>query len=197
MFQLAPIAFAKTGDTRVVDRMLPARASEKFTFYLLYLLVAVPIAVYVLPEGAMWLYGKIPAIHTDAMMGLKNIHFSNPPLICMNVLAAVAGSLTCLFVIMHARQSRIIKAVISTFAVQFVVGILCAVYGMYAVFRQGVNDGLDGKSFSPEQQENLVQNIISDFTHATPYIVTVISLLTVYTGLMLWLIYRTLRKRNL
>lgn len=51
MFELAPIAFAKSGDTRVVDRMLPAKASEKFTFYLIYLLIAVPISVYVLPEG--------------------------------------------------------------------------------------------------------------------------------------------------
>lgn len=198
MFQLAPIAFAKSGDTRVVDRMLPAKASEKFTFYILYLLVAVPIAVYALPEGAMWLYGKIPAIQTDAMMGVKNMHFGNPPIvICMNILAAVAGSMTCLFVTLYARHSRIIKAVISTFAVQFTVGILGAVYGMYAVFRQGVMDGIAGKDITPEQQETLVQNIVSDFTHATPYLVTVISLLAVYTGLMLWLTYRTLRKRNL
>lgn len=198
LFQLAPIAFAKSGDTRVVDRMLPARASEKFTFYILYLLVATPIAVYALPEFAMWLYGKIPAIQTDAMMGVKNMHFGNPPvLICMNVLAAVAGSMTCLFVTLYARQSRIIKAVISTFAVQSVVGILGAVYGMYAVFRQGVMDGIAGKDITREQQETFVQNIVSDFTHATPYLVTVISLLAVYTGLMLWLTYRTLRKRNL
>lgn len=198
MFQLAPIAFAKSGDTRVVDRMLPAKASEKFTFYILYLLVAVPIAVYVLPEGAMWLYGKIPAIHTDAMMGVKNMHFGNPPIvICMNILAAVAGSMTCLFVTLYARHSRIIKAVISTFAVQFTVGILGAVYGMYAVFQAGFNDGLDGKMMSPEQQQDFAHKIISDFSQATPYMVSIISLLAVYTGLMLWLTYRTLRKRNL
>jgi len=200
IFMLAPIALAKSGDTRVVNRMLPAKASEKYLFLLIYFLVIIPITVYALPELALWLYTKIPAIQTEEMMGLIKLRLLNydyPITMFMNVLSSVAAALTCLFVIEFAHHSRIIKAVVTVFGVQFAVGIMGAIYGVALVFQRGFEDGVNGTHLSEEQQANFVKDIMSDFMQATPYLITVITILVIYTGLMLWLNYRTLRKRNL
>lgn len=199
LFELAPIAFAKSGDTRVIDRMVPAKASEKFVFFILYTLVIIPLCVYVLPEGALLLYTEIPSLQTSLMTHYIDMHFGNPPLIVtLNILGAAGGTLTCLFVINYARTSRVLKAVISMFAVQFAVATMGAIYGLTEVFSMGFKAGYNGDPpASQEEQQRIAKEIIEHFSEANPYLWTVVGIMAAYTALMLWLNYRTLRRRNL
>ncbi len=200
IFVLAPISLAKGGDTRVVDRMLPAKASEKYLFLLLYFLVAIPIAIYVMPELALWLYTKIPAIQTEEMLTLIDMRFLSykyPVNTIMNVITYVAVVLTCLFVIEYARHSRIIKAVVSVLGIQFVIGIMGAVYGFSLALRRGLGNGANGPILNEQQQTDYLKDFMSDFMQGSPLHTIIITLLIIYIGVMLWLIYRTLRKRNL
>ncbi|MDE6549149.1 MAG: hypothetical protein K2L22_09125, partial [Muribaculaceae bacterium] len=55
IFIWAPIVFTKGGDTRIVDRLIPASALEKFLFYMSYLFIVVGLACYLCP----WIAEKI------------------------------------------------------------------------------------------------------------------------------------------
>lgn len=202
MFVFAPLAFVRTGDTRIIERMIPASALEKFIFYIVYLLIVVPVAVYALPELSILLYTKIPAIQTPGVMELVSLHCNGfCKILFVNLLSAIAASVTCLYVVMSARTSRIIKGILSVFGVQVAIGILGAFYGFSAAFRQfkaGVKDGMRGDlSQIDEIPRADVQTILQDMNDNISYVLVVLGILTVYCLLMLWLNYRGLKKRNL
>lgn len=198
LFWLAPIAFAKHGDTRIVCRMLPAKASEKYAFFLIYNLVVIPITLYMLPEFALWLNTVIPEIRSDMALILIELHFTNYTILTIiNTLCSVSTVITCLYVLNYARHSRIIKAVASVFGVQFVAGVLGALFGLSIAFQRGYEDGVNGTIMTEEQQNMLVKEMIERIATSSPYIITLTTIFAIYLVVMLWLTYVTLRKRNL
>lgn len=196
MFYLAPLVFAKGGDQRIVTRLIPARASEKFMFYLIYTLLVIPAVVYILPYAAGQIYLEIPAVRTDELSAMIELQTRRSVglITVLNLLSAVSGVLTCLFTVLYFRHNRLIKAVISVFIVQIGVGIIGIFWGA-SEFMRGVDDGRAG-DYNP-QNCNLVDTVIDEMSHPSPYMICTLAILAVYVGIMLWMSYRAVKKKNL
>ena len=198
IYDLAPLAFCKSGDSRIVERLIPASPCEKYTFMMLYFLVVMPIVIYTLPEIAMRLYKVIPAIQTEAMNHVLDIrNQTSGAMFATSVLTSLATVLTCLFTIYYARTNRTLKGVLSVFAVQIAVGIMGAIWGMTSAFKAGMQDGLNGTVRDEAYISDLQQKTISELMHGSTYISIIISILSIYVIIMLWLNYRVISKRNL
>lgn len=199
MFMLAALVFARNGDFRMVECQIPATAKEKFAFFAIYLLVVIPLLVYAIPELALWLYTKIPAVQTDLMMSLIKLRWRLAPgLVTINILTAACGVMTCLCVVLRAGRNRILKAVISVIAVQFTIGIMGGIYGMMTAFRDGMEDGYAGLPANARHNiqaaiDMSIQESISDVSGAWAFQLLVGGIMTVYLICILRLIYKTLR----
>ncbi len=193
----APIMLAKWGDHRIVERLIPARASEKYIFYLIYFIIVIPASVYLLPLAACRLYMEIPAIQSPMLNEINAMQFTVAPLLrTLNILCASSAILTCLYAMIHCGTSRIIKGVLGVFAVKVAVGIMGAVYGIATVVKSGFIDCInanDKHQISAQSQ----QMMINAMTENTPYLATMLTILGIYVIVMLWLIYRDLKQRNL
>lgn len=196
MYLLSPCAFGQHSSSPIVERLLPARASEKMTFFLTYLLLVLPVVTYLLPCLAMWVYQHVPAIQTEAVMSLYELKASNPlSLAILNKVTALSSLFTCLFVVENARTNKIIKGIISVFAVNFIEGILGAAYGISYAFTKGVQDGM--ASSSSADPNAITMTVIHEMSTASGYMIFMYTVFTLYTGLMIWLVYRTLKLKNL
>lgn len=195
LFYLTPLALAKNGDSRIIDRMIPARPDEKFVFYLLYTLVAAPLAIYMLPTLACRLYTLIPTIQHETMLELMNPKFNVPTVIIgINFLSGTAIVLTCLYVVLHARSGRIVKGIVSVFAAMFATGLIGAIYGLSAIFRQGFLDGMSGARPDPDRVMMLTMNQMNMDTTLN------VLIYTIYVAYIIWVLvqtYRTISRRNL
>lgn len=199
MFQLAPISLTKGGDARIIEKLIPASASEKYVVYMLWFLILIPAIIFLIPEGALWAYTEIPAIQTEKMLELVNLHFANP-LVCkvMNLFSAVAGMLTGLYVCLHARTNRTLKAILSVFAVNFAVGIIGALYGMSAVFARGFSDGLSlGENCEGEPTPEMINGIVQDVIANTPWLIGITGVIGAYMVLMFVMNYCQLKQGDL
>lgn len=196
IFEVGPCIFARGGDTRIVERMIPARGSEKFTFIFLYLFVALPIMVFALPEVAIRLYMCIPSIETPQMVDLLTLRLDMTPTLVsvMNVAGSVAAAVTCLFVVYHSRTNRILKAVVAVFATKFAMAFFGAIWGFAFAFKKGFEDGVAG---CPSPDGNGITQVVYSMMGDSPYLMAVTILIIAYCVVMLWLSYRAITRRNL
>lgn len=195
LFELAPCMMAKGGDSRIMERLIPATPGEKYAFRILYFLIVVPIATQLLPRLAMYLYTQIPAIQTEEMSYVLDAALSSSPILWINNIATASGAcLTCLYVVTRARTNRTLKGVLSVFAVLIFQGILGAIWGFTTAFRMGLEDGLAGKI--SKDSTAFSQQLIEDMS-TSPYMIMVGGIMIAYFIVMLVLNYRILYRRNL
>lgn len=195
MTELSPIVLAKSGDSRVIERLLPASAAEKYVFYLIYFLVIIPIVVYTLPKLALYLYALIPAIQHKEMLLVIDIQQKNPLLnVIMNSFSTLAGTVTCLLVVLSVKHNRTLMGILSVFAVMIGAGIIGAIYGMTQVFYAGYIDGLEGRrGVGPRTAEEILGMI-----DQTPgFTIAVTCLFAAYCFYILWRVYKTVKSKNL
>ncbi|MBD5207688.1 MAG: hypothetical protein HDS79_05405 [Bacteroidales bacterium] len=190
---LSPIVLAKNGDTRIVERLIPATAAEKFTWRIIYFLIIIPIFCYVYPYLSNRLYFHIPEIQTALMTDTLELAVNNSfRLKCLNILSTLLQILICLYVVTYARKSRIIKAVLSVFATQLVFGLIGFIWGI-----SETTGLLESHSFPININKEEIQSEIMDRMVSSSYIWSVTLLMACASLTMLWLNYRVLKKRNL
>lgn len=195
MVQMAPVVLAKSGDSRVIEKLIPASPSEKFLLFAVYFFIIIPLAVYVLPEAALGLYQKIPAIQTQDMLILVKIHQNNPAIIViMNIINASAAIATCLYVVIRVRRNRVIWGILSVFACNIALGIIGAIYGAASLFKEGYEAGRAGLDLDAQQN---VEHLLSVMVGETGYTVTVISIVAVYLVSILYVTYRHIKNSNI
>ncbi len=189
---LAPIVLAKNGDYRIIERLIPATAGEKFCWRLIYFLIVIPAVTIVFPYWAGYLYLQIPSIQTEAMKSAIEMAENLPfRVMLLNKLTYVAEVLTCLYVVSYTRKSRIVKSVLAVFVVQFVVACFGFAWGIYST-----TAALSADSHSPLNPQQLQDEVLARM-YDTSYLFIVIGVVTVYTSIMLILNYRVLKHRNL
>lgn len=195
LFYFAPAVLAAKGDTRPVSRMLPARASERFAYLMLYFLVVVPAVLFLLPSLAEWLLCNVPALRGEGELEyLFKLQYDKPlVLLVLNIFGGVGTALTCLFVTGRVRSSRVVKGILAALGVQFALGIIGAFYGLSKVFAMGYEAGAAGKQVSPPA----MQDLMNEMAQATPYIICSISVVGLYMLWMFWMNYRELKTRDL
>ncbi len=195
LFYFAPAVLAAKGDTRPVSRMLPARASERFVYLMLYFLVEVPAVLFLLPSLAEWLLCNVPALRGECELEyLFKLQYDKPlVLLVLNIFGGVGTALTCLLVTGRVRSSRVVKGILAALGVQFALGIIGAFYGLSKVFAMGYEAGAAGKQVSPPA----MQDLMNEMAQATPYIICSISVVGLYMLWMFWMNYRELKTRDL
>lgn len=195
LFELAPCMLAKWGDSRIIERLIPATPAEKYTFRLIYFLIVVPIATQLFPRLAMYLYTQIPAIQTEEMSAVIDAALMYSPILWLSNVSTAAGAcLTCLYVVTRARTNRTMKGILSVFAVLIFQGILGAIWGFTTAFRMGLQDGIAGKV--SKNSSAFSQQLIEDMA-TSPFMLMVGLLMIAYFIVMLVLNYRILYRRNL
>ncbi len=195
LFYFAPAVLAAKGDTRPVSRMLPARASERFVYLMLYFLVEVPAVLFLLPSLAEWLLCNVPALRGECELEyLFKLQYDKPlVLLVLNIFGGVGTALTCLLVTGRGGSSRVVKGILAALGVQFALGIIGAFYGLSKVFAMGYEAGAAGKQVSPPA----MQDLMNEMAQATPYIICSISVVGLYMLWMFWMNYRELKTRDL
>ena len=197
MVYFGPCMLTRYGDARIVERMMPVKASERYVFFLLYFLIAVPLAAFLIPELCIWIYSKMPEVITEEMRMLSDMHLHQPLMLRMiNILGCMATILTCLYTVQYARHNRLIKSIAATFGTQIGLGILGAFYGLAEVFKAGYKDGMEGKPACLDGDQ-IVSNLMQDLFNGSPFGYTVVSILLIFTAVMLYLNYRVIARRNL
>lgn len=199
LFYCAPLIFAKGADSRIVERLMPVTAGEKLTFFYLYTLLVVPIAVYLLPILSGLIYINCPSIQTPEVMQLHTVKFHYFGMInLINIIGAMFISMTCFLCVEAARQNRILWGIVAVIVSNTILGVIGAILGGYAAFKAGLRDGLAGKeSIAEENVKEYTNKILTDLNHAdtaTSIAVCVIIVITVITGI--WT-YRTLKRKDL
>ena len=202
IFYCSPLIFAKGPDTRILDRLLPVSAAEKITFYYIYILMVIPVVVYLLPICAGLIYISCPALQTPGVMGLYETKFSSVGFIWLiNLIGGIFIALACFFSVEYARQNRMLWGIVAVIVANTIIGIFGAIIGMVAAlkgFRTGLMDGLAGNEPNCEKAtEEIVTSVLNEINTAHPVSLAMTGMIIVLIGLTVWLTYRTIRKRNL
>lgn len=191
MVQLSPVVLAKFGDSRIIERLIPASPIEKFVFFIIYFLIIVPVTVYFLPELALIIYQQIPAVQTSQMMWMISLRYSNPPvLIIINLMSTAASVMTCLYVIMRVRHNRVLWGIISVFLFNIALGIIGAVQGAVNAFSVGFDAARMGEQPDPQQYVKKTLEIMVD---APGFTFVLLAILSIYLISIWCMFYRLLR----
>lgn len=195
MYQLAPCAMTRYSDARIVERLLPISTKEKFFTLAIYFFAIIALAVYLLPELSIIAYKHIPSIQSpefDEILALRDK--GGFWITLSNILAGLAGAVTCFYFVNHVRHNRMLWGIVSTFLSNVVMGIIGAIWGISMAFRAGFSDGYAGKeACANDLQGQLVYEIYNQTTFFLIYSI----ILAGYSALILWLAYRDMKKRNL
>jgi len=197
LFYCGPLVFARKDDYRIIERLIPVSAAEKTTVYFVYILIVVPLSVYLLPWLAEIIYINVPSLHTPAMMELMEFrHSVNATNLTINILNNVATVLTCFYCVMYAHRSRLIKGIRAIIAVNAVSGLFGAFIGGAAAFKMGFQDGMTNVDRMGGEQ--LADNILNDMlTLHNPLTVAYIVIFAIYSIVIAYMSYKTIRSRNL
>lgn len=192
LYTLSPLAFVKHGDSRIIDRLVPVSAIEKYTFYMLYLLVAVPLTVYLLPGLVIFYQAAHPEDCSETLSMLVKIQTSLPALIMtQNALTALVSMMACFVTVLAARTNRILRGVAAMFGVQILIGIVGGIWGLSSAFSRGFADGLSGND--PQRITELMVTQLFD----SPVMIVLTVVLTVAFLVLARYGYYVVKSRNL
>ena len=189
MYVFSPLVFLKGGDARMVERMLPASALEKFLFYVSYLFVVIPLACFMFP----WIAEKIYPVVFDTQHPLAGMFDISGADIYQNnqILAFVTGMVTCLYCVLHARSGRYIKAIAFSVMVYIGSSVISAIYTTKEAFMAGYEAGAKYVD-NDEITQRVTESISGHQTYATVWLIIMIT----YILLMMGLSYRSISRRN-
>ena len=189
MLYLGPLTFAKRDATMMT--LLPAKAVEKWLFYILFSLVAVPVVVQGVWYGTDFIYARLTSGEPlnemilsrynmkETMLGLNNRFF----LVCISIIQTSAPIISVLYTVLRSTRHRVIKGLLTLAAVLFATGLLAALAGFVVAF----NELADKPDVTPDEAINVIHNMYPIFGF-------VYGLLAVYSITMGWLCYLQMAK---
>lgn len=193
MYIWSPIVFTRGGDTRIVDKLIPVSPTEKFVFYMSYLLIVVGLSCYLCP----WIAEKIsPVLYPDTNGGEIAQNERIPIVFKLSTyLSTIAAMLTCFYFVIAAKRNRVIKAYLISIGVSLVLSTLNTFYGVKEAIIAGFKEAASqGRAASEEEISEMVSSALNDHLYFS------ICALAVDMGiiiLLIWLSYRSLYRRNL
>lgn len=174
------------------ETLLPATATEKCTFILIYGLVVIPLLVllpmllmyFILPvdrslEYIIQLISKSQNMFISKTYGLSLIQYCAP-------------AITCLWSVMALKNNRVVMGIVWTFVYNTVLGIAGGIYGAYMAFKIGFKDGMDG--VSKIDTAALTNRIIDDMA---PYMTIVSVVVLIYCIFALYKTCQSIKNRQM
>ncbi|MDE6378988.1 MAG: hypothetical protein K2L11_00840 [Muribaculaceae bacterium] len=194
MFIWAPIVFTKGGDTRVVDRLIPASALEKLMFYLSYLLIVIGLACYLFP----WMAEKIsPELYPSEMNDGSTIQSVSVPLVFewSTYLSTIAAMLTCFYFVIAAKRNRLVKAYLISIGVSIFLSTINTFYGVKEAIVAGYREAASqGSAASETEITEMVSSALNDHLYFS-FFALAINVGLIF--LLIFLSYRSLYRSNL
>ncbi len=202
IFYCGPLIFAKGGDTRIIERLMPGSAAEKLTFYYIYNLVIIPIIVYGLPLAACWIYISCPAINTPSLLELYQMKFTNWGMVmAINTTGAVLISMACLYGVEASRQNRMLFGIVGVVVGNVIIGIIGGIIGVsmaLKAFSAGVNDSMNGTRCNPDEVgEQIVKEMMESIAHPDALSISLLAVIVVLIIVTGCLTYRAIKRKNL
>lgn len=194
MFAFSPIILAKGGDTRPIERMIPASPAQKFFVQAAYIFIGVPLLVYTLPMVALIVRATLIHIPADGLIRIIYDRLTpDSPQFYFNIADNLATTSLAFYVVTRARSSRMLCAIIAVAGYQVACGIIGAIFGAYWAFQKGFNDAMAGRDPNMPKVTDFV-NVLSEM-QLLIYIVGVIS--AILTIIFLFLAYRQISRKQL
>ncbi|MDE6291203.1 MAG: hypothetical protein K2M16_06700 [Muribaculaceae bacterium] len=195
MFIWAPIVFTKGGDTRIVNRLLPASASEKFVFYMSYLLIVIGFACYFCPWIAEIAFNKFYPGEEGDVETIKSTLDISSFYLYSQILSTIAAMMTCFYCVVAVRRDRIIKAYLLSICVLFLMSSLNMFYGLKESVVLGIQEATGNRSRASETE--IVEKVYSTMGEHMDFMIFCLAISIVYIVILMWLSYRSLYRRNL
>ena len=194
MFVWSPVVFSQGGDTRVIDRLIPASPSEKFAFYMSYLFVIIGLACYLCPWFAEMicriLYpGREGGVETIRTTLKIPVFFE-----WSQYLSTIAAMMTCFYCVVAVKRDRIMKAYLISIGVLILTSSLNMFYGLKESLVLGLKEA-SGKSQASETE--IVEKMYSAMNDHQSFLILCLAVSLMYIFLLMWLSYRSLYRRNL
>lgn len=185
MFGFAPIVFAKFGDSRIIDRLIPASPLEKTLFYYVYLLILIPLIIKVPYFVAISLYFHLASIQTIEMTAvMEGVWSTLGSTDHITYITNITGNMTvlvsCLYFVLTSRHNRVLKGVAGGFGAYIILSILGGIIGYMKLASLLAITG-------PEKYSMMLMEI-------SPAMVVLVCAEWVYMAVMTVLIYRWLKK---
>lgn len=199
LYYCGPLVFSKGSDSRIIERQMPVSAAEQLTFFYAYTLIVIPILVYLLPLAAGKIYLSCPTLQTPDVLELYKMKFNNWGILnLINFLGAIFISIACLYGVMASKQNRMLYGFVGVIVANIIVGVLGGIIGIVTAFQKGLEDGMSGAEYNPDQFEKaFVNDMMQTFSKAEPIsicAVITIAVLIIITGV---LTYRSIKRKNL
>ena len=195
MFIWAPVVFTKGGDTRIVDRLIPASALEKFLFYMSYLFIGVGLACYLCPWIAEKVSLEFDLYSVDSTDIITNERYVPGIFEWSNYLSTIAAMMTCFYFVISSQHNRVVKAYLISVGVSIFLSTLNTFYGVKEAIISGYKEAAgQGSPANEAEIAEMVSSALNDHLHFS------IFALAVNIGfilLLMWLSYRSLYRRNL
>ena len=195
MFIWAPVIFTKGGDTRIVDRLIPASALEKFLFYMSYLFIVIGLACCLCPtiaekiSIAFDLYGMVS---TEI---LANVRYVPGIFEWSNYLSTIAAMMTCFYFVVSAQRNRVVKAYLISICVSIFLSTFNTFYGVKEAIISGYKEAAGQGDLANEAEiAEMVSNALNDHLH---FSIFALAINIGFVLLLMWLSYRSLYRRNL
>lgn len=195
MFIWAPVVFTQGGDTRIIDRMLPASAMEKIVFYLSYLLIVVGLACFFCPWIAYKIYLLIYPGEVGVLESMKaSLHI--PALYEFSqYLSSIAAMMTGFYCVVAVKRDRVMKAYLISTLVYVLTSSMNTFYGIKESVMLGFNNAM--RDSIPIKETEIVEMVYSAMSDHLVFLILCMTVSLVYILLLLWLSYRSLYRRNL
>lgn len=195
MFIWSPIIFTKGGDSRMVDRLIPASTIEKFVFYMSYLLIVMPISCYLLLFVAEKIY-----LHTGPADGPMYNALETELLIptsykMIEYLATLAAMLTCFYFVIAAKRNRFVKAYLLSIGVLVIISSFPSFFIVKEAFLAGYNEAI---GIGPEVSGTEIAGLVNESVMSNNvFLITGICIILAYILMIFWSSYRALYRRNI
>lgn len=194
MFIWAPIVFTKGGDTRIVERLIPALPIEKFVFFMSYLFIVIGMACFACP----WIAERmLHLFHPGEMGGVDAIkkELTIPKVFeWSQYIADVAAMLTCFYCVVAVKRDRVMKAYLVSTFVLILLSSLNTFYGIKESLTLGFNDAIGDTA--PANQVEIAEKVYSAMGDHIDFLVSCMTVSLLYIFLIMWMSYRTLYRRN-
>lgn len=185
---LSPITFTKCDDTLMT--LLPAKPSEKWAFYLIYVLVIVPGVLEGIWYALNFIFTLINEDYNLNCLMYERANFDINTLslsdriffFFLSISQSLAIIVTVLLIVLSSQRNRIIKAIVGLVGVIFLSGLLSAISGFVAAIGNLVE--LDDNIKNPLVVLDLMR----------PAFVVLYSVFLCYAVYIVWYIYRRISR---
>lgn len=195
LMYFSPLVFTRGGDSRKATAMLPVTAGERLTYYMLFMFVAVPVSLYVIPFISYSVFTHHPSMLAGQVLVLVGLKADFTHLaIYLGGAENMAITMVCFLFVMRSHSNRTLKGIVSVFVTQIVCGIAGAIYGASGLMEMGVQDGASGAPMKSEQE--IMAYTMDMMNHWTPGMIGLFIFFAAIFAVALWLSYRVLKRKR-